>query len=118
MKKGFRGQRTEDRGPRTAERGPYFRPPLPVLCLLFSVLCFSGGCGGSEAARAYARAEQAEQQFTVERAPAIIAEYRRVAALAPGSDWAKKSAERIKALEARVQAEEMHKHVFQEHGVD
>ena len=96
-------------------------PPLRLrllVPLLAAVLALAAGCGNSEAARAYAHAEQAEKQFTLETAPAIIAEYRRVAALAPGSSWAKRAGERIQALEARVHAEETHKHVFQEHGVD
>jgi hypothetical protein len=89
-----------------------------VLGLLFSVLCLCSGCGNAEQAQAYARAEQAEQRFSLETAPAIIADYRRVIALDPKSDWAKKAGARIHAVEARVRAEETHKDVFQEHGVD
>ncbi len=86
--------------------------------LLFALFGAGVGCSDSTQARAYARAEAAERQFTVEAAPAIIEEYRRVAALEKGSEWARRAEARIKAVEARVQAEETHKQVFQEHGVD
>lgn len=85
--------------------------------LMLSAL-LAAGCGGSAQAQAYARAEEAERSFSAETAPAIIAEYRRVVALDPRSAWAGKAEARIKAVEARVQADETHKHVFQEHGVD
>lgn len=94
------------------------RRSVAVFGLLCSVLCLSPGCGPNEQARAYARAEQAEQRFTVETAPAVIADYRRVIALDPDSDWARKAGARIQALEARVRAEETRRDVFQEHGVD
>lgn len=86
--------------------------------LLFALLAVGAGCRDSAQARAYARAEAAERQFTVEAAPAIIEQYRRAAALDPGTDCARRAEARIKAVEARVQAEETHKQVFQEHGVD
>jgi len=77
-----------------------------------------GGCGNAAQRQAYAHAARAEQQFTLENAPAIIAEYKRVIAVAPGSAWAKKARARIEAVAARVKSEELRKSVFQEHGVD
>ncbi len=89
--------------------------PAALLC---AVLAVGAGCRDSTQARAYAQAEAAERQFTVEAAPAIIEQYRRAAAFDRGSEWARRAEARIKAVEARVQAEETHKQVFQEHGVD
>lgn len=91
---------------------------LSVTVFLAGLALLAGGCGNSAQERAYARAEQLERQSTTESAPAVIAEYRRVIALEPGSSWAKKAAARIQAVEARRQAEETRKEVFQEHGVD
>lgn len=88
------------------------------LLLLAGLVLLASGCGNAAQEQAYARAEQAERSFTAETAPAIIAEYKRVIALEPGSGWAKKAAARIQAVEARRQAEETRKDVFQEHGVD
>jgi uncharacterized protein YmfQ (DUF2313 family) len=86
--------------------------------ILFGLALLLAGCGNAAQEKAYAHAVQLEQQFTPEKAPAIITEYRRVIALEPGSAWAQKARERVAALEARVQAAEQHKAVFQEHGVD
>lgn len=127
MMSDYRVQRTEDRvgptgaaacGSRALHLSNPFRPAIAVLGLLCAVLCLASACGNAEQAQAYARAEQAEQRFSLETAPAIIADYRRVIALDPESDWAKKAGTRIQAVEARVRAEETHKEVFQEHGVD
>jgi hypothetical protein len=76
------------------------------------------GCGNAAQQQAYERAMKTEQHLTVESLPTLIADYRRVIALEPGSTWARKAAERIAAAEARIKAEELHKSVFQEHGVD
>ena len=77
-----------------------------------------GGCGNAAQQQAYEQAAQLEEKYTAETAPAIIQEYRRVIALEPDSAWAKKARARIDAVETRVKAEEQHKSVFQEHGVD
>ena len=77
-----------------------------------------GGCGNAAQEQAYAHAVQLEQSFTPENAATIIAEYRRAIALEPGSSRAQEAGVRLKALEARVQAAEQHRAVFQEHGVD
>jgi outer membrane protein assembly factor BamD (BamD/ComL family) len=77
-----------------------------------------GGCGNSAQQKAYEQAAKAEQQLTAENASAIIAEYKQVIALQPGSEWARKAQARIEALEARLKAEELRKSVFQEHGID
>ncbi|HEY8993714.1 MAG TPA: hypothetical protein VIM71_03435 [Lacunisphaera sp.] len=79
---------------------------------------FATGCGNRAQQQAYEHAVQMEQHLTAENVPTLIADYRRVIALEPDTAWARKAAERIAALEARVKAEELHKSVFQEHGVD
>jgi hypothetical protein len=86
--------------------------------LLLGLALFIGGCGNAAQQKAYEHAAQMEQQCTAETAPGIIAEYRKVIALEPDSGLAKKSHERIAAVEARVKAEEQRKDVFQEHGID
>lgn len=91
---------------------------LTALALLLALGAGAAGCGRSAQAMAYARAEEAERHFTTETAPAIIADYQRVIALDPTTDWAKKAGGRIQALQARVRTQETHKDVFQEHGVD
>jgi hypothetical protein len=83
-----------------------------------SLALFVAGCGDSAQQQAFEQAAKAEQQFAAENAPTIIADYRRVIALQPGSEWAKKAQERIAAMEARLKAEELRKSVFQEHGID
>ncbi len=97
---------------RPDKRGHLFRVLALGLALAWA------GCGNRAQEQAYAHAVQAEAQFTVEAAPALVAEYRRVIALDPGTAWAKQAEARIAAVEARVKAEELHKAVFQEHGVD
>jgi hypothetical protein len=76
------------------------------------------GCGNAAQEQAFAHALQLEESFTPENAPAIIAEYRRAIAVAPGSSRAQEAGAHVKALEARVLAAEQHRTVFQEHGVD
>ena len=75
-------------------------------------------CGNSAQQQAYEHAAEAEQQLTADNAPTVVAEYKKVIALQPSSEWAKKAQARIEAVEARVKAEELRKSVFQEHGVD
>ena len=77
-----------------------------------------GGCGNAAQQQAYEQAFKAEQQLTAENARAIVSEYQRAIALQPGSDWAKKAQARIEAVEAKTKADELHKSVFQEHGID
>ena len=76
------------------------------------------GCGNAAQQKAFEQATKAERQLTAENAAAIVAEYQQVIALQPGSEWAKQAQARIEAVEARVKAEELHKSVFQEHGID
>jgi len=89
---------------------------VPAVALGLSLLV--SGCGNRAQQAAYECAAQAEQHLTVENAPALLADYRRVIAIEPNTAWARKAEERIAAVEARVKAEELHKAVFQEHGVD
>ena len=79
---------------------------------------WSGGCGQSAQQQAYESAMKAEQQLTVENTATIITAYQRVIALQPGTVWARKARDRIGALTAKTEADELHKSVFQEHGVD
>ena len=92
--------------------------PYPVGAFVLSLALLAGGCGGSAQQAAYEQAAKTEQQQTVENTPAIIAAYRQVIALQPGTTWARQAQARIEAIEARAKAEEQRKNVFQEHGVD
>jgi outer membrane protein assembly factor BamD (BamD/ComL family) len=92
--------------------------PRPAAALLIGLALLLGGCGNSAQQQAYEQAASAERQLTAENSPAIIAQYKRVIARQPGSNWAKKAQARIDALEARARADELHKSVFQEHGID
>lgn len=89
-----------------------------VSTLAIGLALFVVGCGNSTQQKAYEQAAKAEQQLTAENTSAIIAEYKQVIALQPGSEWGRKAQARIEAVEARVKAEELRKSVFQEHGVD
>ena len=89
-----------------------------VAALLFILMLLLGGCGNSAQRQAYEQAAAAERQLTADNAPAIIAQYQRVIVLEPDSAWAKKARARIDALEARARADELHKSIFQEHGID
>ncbi len=93
-----------------------FRPVVPILGV--GVAFFLIGCGNSAQQQAYEQATKAEQQLSMENASAIVAEYQRVIALQPGSEWARQAQARITTVEIRIKAEELHKSVFQEHGVD
>ena len=86
--------------------------------ILMGLGLFSGGCGNAAQEQAYAHAVELERSFTPENSAAIITEYKRAIAYAPGSSRAKEATARLKAFEARVQAAEQHQAVFQEHGVD
>jgi hypothetical protein len=97
---------------------PMFNLKMVVLVSGIGLVPFVVGCGNSAQQKAYEQAAQAEQQFAAENASAIIAEYKQVIALQPGSEWAKKTQARIEAVEAHVKAEELRKSVFQEHGID
>jgi hypothetical protein len=89
-----------------------------LLALGIGLALAVSGCGKSAQQKAYEQTAKTEQQLTAENAPKIIAEYKQVIALKPGSEWAKKAQARIDALEASAKAEELRKNVFQEHGVD
>ncbi len=88
------------------------------IVLLLAVALLQVGCGDSAQQLAYEHATKTEQQLAAENASAIIAEYKQVIALQPSSAWAMKAQTRIEAVEAKAKAEELHKSVFQEHGVD
>lgn len=86
---------------------------------LFSALVlFFIGCGNTAQQQAYEKAAQAERQLTAENAPAILLGYRQVIALQPDSAWTRKAQARIDAIAAKMKAAELHKAVFQEHGID
>ncbi|HZL44653.1 MAG TPA: hypothetical protein VFC28_00370 [Opitutaceae bacterium] len=59
-----------------------------------------------------------EQQLPSDHATAIVTEYQKVIRMESGSEWAKKAQLRIEAMQARQKADEMHKSVFQENGID
>ena len=89
-----------------------------LFALGIGLALFVVGCGNSAQQKAYEQAARAEQQLTAENAATVVADYKRVIALQPGSAWARKAQARIAAVEARVKAEELRKTVFQEHGID
>jgi len=91
---------------------------LIVSVLTFGFTLLISGCGNSAQKEAYEHAARAEQQMTPENTSAIVAEYKQVIALKSDSEWAKKAQARIDAVEAKTKADELHKNVFQEHGVD
>jgi len=97
---------------------PPFNRKVFAHALAVSLMLFVVGCGNSAQQKAYLQAEKAEQQLTAENSAAVVTEYKQVIALQPGSEWAGKAQARIAAIEARTKAEELHKSVFQEHGVD
>ncbi len=80
----------------------------------------AAGCGNAEQKSAYDRALALEQRQSIsaETAPALVAEYQKVIRFDSTSSWAKKARERIATVQARAAADELHKNVFQEHGVD
>lgn len=88
------------------------------VAMIFGLLLLAAGCGDSAQRQAYEKAEKTEQRLSTENASAVIAEYKRVIALQPGSEWAAKAQARIEAVEAKAKADELHKSVFQEHGID
>jgi hypothetical protein len=88
-----------------------------VLALVLAVTLLAG-CGNAAQREAFEQAERAGQQVTAQTLDSVVAAYRHVIALEPGSDLAKKAEERLRAIEARKKADEAHKAVFQEHGVD
>src|ERR1035437_8973803 len=94
---------------------PSYRTKRILAGLLVRLVVIVRGFGNTRQPAALQPAAKAEQQFTADNAAAIIAEYKRVIALQPGSEWARKSQARVEALEARVKAEELPKAVFQEH---
>lgn len=78
-----------------------------------------GACGASTQREAFEKAETLEQQLPPEKAAPVLAEYQHVISLDPTSKWADRARERVSVLERKAaQAEELHKAVFQEHGVD
>jgi hypothetical protein len=97
---------------------PHFKLRTLALTLGIGLAFFVVGCGNSAQRKAYEQAAKAEQQLIAENAAGVIAEYKRVVALQPDSEWAGKARARIEAVEARIKAEDLRKSVFQEHGVD
>ena len=85
---------------------------------VLTAIYFMTGCGFTEQRRAYERAVTAEQQATPEHFAEIVAQYEQVARMHPGTKWADKAEEHAKALRAKLSSDELHKSVFQEHGVD
>lgn len=85
-----------------------------ALALIFAATA----CKENSQSKAYDRATEREQHFTTEAAPAIVAQYQAVIRIEPNSAWATRAKRRIEAVQARLTAEEQHKAVFQEHGVD
>jgi len=88
------------------------------ICLTLGLALLAGGCGKSVQQKAFDDALGKEQQMSEASTGAIIAEYSRVIALQPDSEWAALARARIEALEAKAKAAELHKSIFQEHGVD
>lgn len=76
------------------------------------------GCDNAVQRQAYEAVAKKESQLAADQAPALIAEYQQVIRLAPGSTWAKQAQLRIDSIKRRVSADELHKSVFQEHGID
>ncbi|HMD60607.1 MAG TPA: hypothetical protein VKG78_04215 [Opitutaceae bacterium] len=92
------------------------KPQLRALLTISALL--AGGCGSAQE-RAYENAARMEQQLSADRLGAAVAEYQRVIRIEPGTPWAKKAQERIDAVQARIQkADELHKSVFHENGID
>lgn len=98
-------------------KSPYrfLRALGPALATL--MLC---ACGGdvSPQQRAYEQALQMEEQYSLETAPAILTEYRKTIAMEAGTRWAELAQARIDAVEAQMKADEQHKDIFHEHGID
>lgn len=94
--------------------------PLPQVArvVALGLALLLSACGNSAQKKAYEHAATMEQQVAPEKVPAVIAEYQEVIRLEPGSSWAKKAQARVEILQAKVKAEELHKSVFQEHGID
>ncbi|MEQ9825338.1 MAG: hypothetical protein ABQ298_13215 [Puniceicoccaceae bacterium] len=89
------------------------------LLALLSMMLFS--CVKSEnpaQRKAWDSAVEKEKTYAVETAETIIAEYRKVIAIEPGTPLAKEAEKRLKAVEQRLKADERHISVFQEHGID
>jgi len=89
-----------------------------VFTFVIGLALFVSGCGNAAQKKAYEQAMKAELEAPIESAATVIAEYKQVIALEPGSSWAKKAQTRIDAVKARVKAEELRKSVFHEHGID
>ena len=90
------------------------------LFVVFASL-FLFACGTSEnpmQKQAYENALKLEQSYTFETAEAILVEYRKVIAIEPGTRLAEKAETHLKAVEERLKADEQHKSVFHEHGID
>jgi hypothetical protein len=99
-------------------KDPAFNLPRSGAAVLVALGLWVVGCGNAAQQQAYDKAAQAERQLTGENAPAILLEYRQVIALQPGSAVARKAQARIDAIAAKMKAAELHKAVFQEHGID
>ena len=89
---------------------------LICLCSIGAALLF-GACGNSAQKEAYEKAVKMDQ-LPGDHATALVMEYERVVRMEPDSAWARKAQTRIEAIKAQAKADELHKSVFQEHGVD
>ncbi len=90
------------------------------LFIVFAFL-FLFACGSSEnpiQKQAYENALKLEESYTFETAETILAAYRKVIAIEPGTRLAEKAEIQLKAVEERLKADEQHKSVFHEHGID
>ena len=86
------------------------------VCAIGAALLF-GACGNAAQKEAYEKAVKMDQ-LPGDHATALVMEYERVVRMEPDSAWARKAQARIDAIKAQAKADELHKSVFQEHGVD
>jgi hypothetical protein len=96
----------------------FFLLPRRVAAVWCGLALGVAGCAPSAQQQAYDLAARTELQAAPENTAAVIAAFQQVIALQPDSAWAGKARARIEAAEARRQSDELHKSVFQEHGVD
>ncbi len=94
---------------------------LCTLCLVLLSLSLAACAGKRENAaqrHAFENALKLEQHYSFETAETILSKYRIVIAMEPGTSIAREADQHLQAVEARFKAEEQHKSVFHEHGID